>query len=1012
MPKKDGTPPEEQRSGKKGEPKTQRSPAKKFKKPTKANQNDIRQARARVKASFPIVGIGASAGGLDAFEHFFTNMPSDTGMAFVLVQHLDPSHKSILSDLIRRYTAMKVVEVQDAMEVEPNTVYVIPPNRYLGILNGKLLLIKPVPLPAIRTPIDFFFRSLAKDRREKAICIVLSGTGTEGTLGLRAIKGEGGTVMVQDPESAKYDGMPRSAVSTGMADYVLPVEQMPGQLISFVRHAFGRIVPVRAKPRPKEITTLEKIFLLLRSQTGHDFSLYKPSTIMRRIERRMAINQIPNLSSYVKYLQEFPTESQVLFKELLIGVTNFFRDPEAFDVLREKAIPKLLEKRSENYPLRIWVPGCTTGEEAYSLAILFRECLEKQKKDFNVHIFATDIDNSAIETARMGLYPKSIAADVPPDCLEHYFSQEEGLYRVKKTIRDMIVFATQNVISDPPFSKIDLISCRNLLIYLGPELQKKVLSLCHYALRTDGILFLGSSESIGDLTNLFVPFDRKWKIYTRKDSGTGDRALPHFSAPSLAQETGSIAEHGFTVPTRGHSYREVVEKMILENYGPAGTVVNEQGEILYVHGRTGKYLEITSGELKADIRNLAREGLKLPLAGSIRQAVTHKKEVRLENLKVKPNGEDQLINLIVKPVQEPPTMAGLFVVLFEDVPAEKKLGSNRKKSKTPLEETDPRLAELDRELRSTKEYLQAAVEELQTANEEMKSTNEELQSSNEELQSTNEELETSKEELQSVNEELVTVNLELEQKIHQLSRNSSDMQNLLASTEIGVIFLDLGLNIQRFTPAMTKFIKLIHSDVGRPVSDIASNMDYEDLSSDVNGVLKTLVPTEREVRTREGRYYSMRIIPYRTIENFIDGVVVTFMDITSLRLAEKKIQEALRLSEAIVNGVKDPMIVLGADLKVMSANRSFYHLFKVEPEAVQGTAFPDLVREFGAPELTNLLERVLPEKKEVEAFPITLNARSLRSHRMLLNARLIQGEDDTMPMILLTISDATDPKMS
>ncbi|MBI5251888.1 MAG: PAS domain-containing protein, partial [Desulfomonile tiedjei] len=570
-----------------------------------------------------------------------------------------------------------------------------------------------------------------------------------------------------------------------------------------------------------------------------------------------------------------------------------------------------------------------------------------------------------------------------------------------------------NVISDPPFSKIDFISCRNLLIYLQPELQKKVLSLCHYALRKDGILFLGSSETIGDLTSLFAAFDRKWKIYTRRESWPGGRELPDLPAAALVQHIGGMPEPGFASPTRGHSYREVAEKIIMESYGPAGVVINDQGEILYVHGRTGKYLEIMSGEFRVDIRGMARECLRLELAGAIRQVLTQKKEIRLEKLKVRTNGETQLINLVVKPVQEPPTMAGLFVVLFEDVRTEKTQATKRKKTDTALEQTDPRVEELGRELKSTKEYLQATVEELQTANEEMKSTNEELQSSNEELQSTNEELETSKEELQSVNEELVTVNSELEQKIYQLSRTNSDMQNLLSSTDVGVIFLDIGLNIHRFTPAMTKFIKLIHSDIGRPVSDIVSNMDYENLSGDARQVLATLVPIEKEIRTKEDRWYSMRIMPYRTVDNIIDGIVVTFMDITALKLAENKIQAALRFSEGIVNGVKEPLIVLDSDLKVMSANRSFYSLFKIEPKDASGKFFHHLAdRKWDIPELRDLLERILPEKKEVEAFPVSLDFQALGSRKMLLNARLIEGEDDAAPMILLTISEIADRKTS
>ncbi|MFH0823569.1 MAG: CheR family methyltransferase, partial [Pseudomonadota bacterium] len=692
------------------------------------------------KASFPIIGIGASAGGLEAFEQFFTNIPLDTGMAFVLIQHLDPTHKSILTELVQRYTRMKVQEVVDGVAVEPNTVYIIPPNRYLAILHGKLHLMEPTAPPGQRTPIDFFFRSLAEDQKDKSICIVLSGTGTEGALGLRAIKGEGGMGMVQEPGSAKYDGMPRSAVATGLADYVTPVERMPGLLIEYVRRAFGRGELILARPLPKEASLLEKVFIVLRSHTGHDFSHYKPSTILRRIERRMAVNRIGEMSLYLRHLQDYPPEAQTLFKELLIGVTNFFRDPDAFEILRDKVIREILENRKPANPVRIWVAGCSTGEEAYSIAILLRECMDGLKREFSVQLFATDIDTGAIETARSGLYPKSIAADVPAEILTRHFQKEESSFRVRKNIRDMVVFAQQNVIADPPFSKTDLISCRNLLIYLGPEVQKKVLSLFHYSLKVGGTLFLGSSETIGDHAYLFATLDRKWKIYRRKDSGRTHGVMSKTDTTGIHPHIITAQDLGYPNNPKRGGYRDVVEKILLERYGQAGVLIDEKGEILYVHRRTGKYLEIRSGEFTGSIVGMARQGLKLELAAAIRDAVAKQEEVRHEKLRVKTNGEDQLINLIVSPVTETASLKGLFMVIFENVAEERKQGAKRKKSLVIQEEEHPRIRELEHELRSNKEYLQTTVEELETANEELKSTNEELQSSNEELQSTNEEL--------------------------------------------------------------------------------------------------------------------------------------------------------------------------------------------------------------------------------------------------------------------------------
>jgi two-component system CheB/CheR fusion protein len=842
----------------------------------------------------PIVAIGASAGGLEAFEQFFTNMPPNSGMAFVLVQHLDPTHKSILTELVRRYTAMTVLQVEDGMAVAPDTVFVIPPNRYLAILHGNLHLLEPTELPGLRTPIDYFFRSLAEDQKEKAICIVLSGTGTEGALGLRTVKGEGGMGMVQDPDSAKYDGMPRNAIATGLADYILPPAKMPEQLILYVHHALTKSPGKADVHVPTDKDLLEKIFILVRSQTGHDFSYYKQNTILRRIDRRMAINQITRLSDYVRYLQEVPREADILFKELLIGVTSFFRDKEAFEALRDKAIPKLVENRSQDDPIRIWVPGCATGEEAYTIAILCRDVIESLKQTSTVQIFATDIDNEAIEAARQGLYPDSISVDVAPEFLQRYFTKEDSSRRVRKEIRDMVVFALQNVITDPPFSKIDLISCRNLLIYLGSVLQKKVLPLFHYSLKKEGFLFLGSSETIGEFSDYFSIVDRKWKLFKRRRTGLAGALILDLHAPTATDRRVEAQVTEYVAPMRRTNYREVAEKIILECYGPSGAIINEKNEVLYFHGRVGKYLEPASGEFTGNILAMAREGLKLELATSIRRAGTERAGIRTEHVLVKTNGEDQLINLIVKPISEPASLKGTLMVIFEDVPSEKKAQSQAKQPNGVAAEPHPRVRLLEQELRSTREYLQTTIEELETSNEELKSTNEELQSSNEELQSTNEELETSKEELQSVNEELTTVNSEHQQKIEELSKISSDLNNLLASTEIGTIFLDTNLNIQRFTPAATGFVNLLSTDIGRPVSHLSSNMLYDSLAEDAREVLKTLKLREVEIASKDHRWYTMRILPYRTVENMIDGVVVTFMDIT----LRKRMEEAVKESEA------------------------------------------------------------------------------------------------------------------
>lgn len=877
-------------------------------------------AKEYIVPDFSIVGIGASAGGLEAFGQFFKHMPADSGMAFIIIQHLDPTHKSILTDLVNRATPMQVFEVKDGMTVEPNCAYVIPPNRDLAILHGTLQVIEPTAPRGLRLPIDFFFRTFAQDLGERAICIVLSGTGTDGTLGLKAVKEKGGMVMVQDPKSAKYDGMPRSAIATGLADFVLPPDRMAERLLTFVKHAFApgfKQVPARI---PESVEDLSKIFVVLRDQTGHDFSYYKPNTILRRIERRMTVNQINRLTDYVRYLQTSPLEVETLFKEFLIGVSNFFRDPEAFSVVKARVIPALFEDRPLDDAVRVWVPGCATGEEAYSIAMLLREQMESLKQEYRLQVFATDIDSNAIETARRGAYPDSIAVDVPEEYLRRFFTkQDNNTYEVTKAVRDTLVFAEQNLIKDPPFSHLDLISCRNLLIYVESELQKRLLPLFHYALRKDGYLFLGNSETIGDATDLFKIVDRKWKVFQRTGAvvphGGGIELTP---APFPVDIAGADAAKGLEIkPARAPSSREITERMLLEDYGPACVLVSEKGEGLYFHGATGKYLQPPSGEASWNIVGMAREGLRLDLSTALRKVATHKKPIRFEKVQVKTNGGTQVFDLTVKPGPAQPDQGVTLMVVFEDV-APSSAGEDTAVSE-PSAAGDRRVEELERELRSMREYLQTTIEELETSNEELTSTNEELQSANEELQSTNEELETSKEELQSLNEELVTVNAEHEVRLDELSIANNDMVNLLASTEVGTIFLDTRLHVQRFTPAATRVVKLIKTDIGRPLSDIATKLNDVSLVEHVQELLDTLEPKETDVQTQDGRWYSMRVHPYRTTENVIDGAVITFIDISE----QKQVQDRLRALSRAVEQTPNSVVITDAGGNIEYVNSYF-----------------------------------------------------------------------------------------
>ncbi|MFA6010866.1 MAG: CheR family methyltransferase [Desulfobacteraceae bacterium] len=813
---------------------------------------------------------------------------------------------------------MQVFEVEDGMTVQPNSIYIIPPGRDMAFLNGTLQLLAPSAPRGHRLPIDFFFRSLAQDQHARAICIVLSGTGSDGTLGVRAIKGEGG-----------------SAIATGLVDYELPPAEMPAQLIAYSSKAFAQGLQQTSLSTPQAENAQRKIFILLRGQVGHDFSGYKPNTIQRRIARRMAVHQIETIDNYVDYLQQTPTEIKALFCDLLIGVTNFFRDPEAFKVLEEKIIPEIFADKPTGSLIRIWSPGCSTGEEAYSLAILLAEYMENQKQSYKIQIFATDIDSRAISTARSGLYSASIAVDLTPERLERFFSAESdgNLYRIHKSIRDMLVFSEQNVIKDPPFSKLDLISCRNLLIYLGVDLQKKIIPLFHYALNPGGILFLGTSETVGEFSALFDTLDRKMKLYKSREDAHRTRrvVLDRFQLPLAAKDAEQHVKGGKQPMTGKLSLREVTEQTLLQQIAPTSALVNRIGDIFYLHGRTGMYLEPSQGETGAyNILKMAREGLRADLAIALHRAVMEKETVRRSNLRVKTNGDYTLVNLIIRPVDTdagPAINEPLYIVILEESSISERVDrdpvSGPDGTAPSIDDTNNHIEALQKELRSKEEYLQTANEELETSNEELKSSNEEMQSVNEELQSTNEELETSKEELQSINEELATVNSELQTKVVDLSQANNDMNNLLAGTGIATVFVDHNLRILRFTPTATQIINLITGDIGRPVSHIVPNLrGYNDLASAIQSVLDTLIPKETEVQTTEGGWYTLRIQPYRTIDNVIEGAVITFVDITQMKKTQASLRKANNLIRmaVVVRDSHDAIILQDLEGRIMAWN--------------------------------------------------------------------------------------------
>ena len=864
-------------------------------KKTKKRQESPSPATAR-RASFPIVGIGASAGGLEALDHFLARVPRGSGMAFVIVQHLDPTRKGIMPELLQRTTGMKVIQVKDRTLVQPNCVYVIPPNKDMSILHGVLHLLEPTSSRGLRLPIDFFLRSLAQDQQEHSIGVILSGMGSDGTLGLRAIKEKAGVALVQDPATAKFNGMPRSAIDAGLADIVAHVDDLPGRIIAYLQRT-----PLAHASEPaledKAQSALDKVIILLRTHTGHDFSLYKTNTFYRRIERRMGIHQIDKIADYVRYLQENSQELDLLFKELLIGVTSFFRDPAVWEQLREKVIPTLIASRPAGQVLRAWVPACSTGEEAYSLAMVFKEVMEevKPKRNNTLQVFATDLDKDAIDKARQGIYPENICADVSPERLSGFFTKEERGWRVRTEIREMVVFAPQSLIMDPPFTKLDILSCRNLLIYLAAEMQKKLIPLFHYSLTLGGILLLGSAETVGGFTDLFTPLDGKTRLYRRTESATRTELIEFPSSFAPLLPAGIEARPETKMPL---SFQSLADQLVLEHYAPSALIVNDRGNILYVSGRTGKYLEPAAGKANWNIFAMTREGLRNELTNAFQKALEHEGSVVVRGLKVGTNGGKQHVDITVRRLEEPETLRGLVMIVFADVaaPVETKASSRPGNAgKTPVHSA--KVEELEQKYQQARMEAQTTREEVQTTQEELRSTNEEQQSTNEELQSTNEELTTSKEEMQSLNEELQTVNSELQVKVDELSRSNNDMKNLLNSTDIATLFLDNNLNVRRFTTQATKIIKLIPSDIGRPITDLASALLYPELSADAHEVLRKLGFAEKPVNARDGRWFTVRIMPYRTLDDRIDGVVITFADITVAKTLEAQLREKHTLLE-------------------------------------------------------------------------------------------------------------------
>jgi two-component system CheB/CheR fusion protein len=916
------------------------------KKPLKSTVAAIAAKPTFANKKFPIVGIGASAGGLEAMELFFKNMPKGAGIAFVVIQHLDPTHVGILPELLQRATSMNVQQASDGLAIKPDNVYVIPPNKSMSILNGVLHLFVPVESRGLRLPVDVFFVSLAQDRLEDSIGVILSGMGNDGTIGVKTIKANKGLVLVQDPATAKFNGMPGSAVQAVKADAIAPAEELPARLLTLLKLA----PPVHKKETNKDEnqTDLDKIIILLRQQCGNDFSLYKKNTLMRRIERRKIVHQIDKLKNYVRFCQENSGEIDILFKELLIGVTSFFKDAAVWEKFKSKILPDLLRELPDGYIVRAWVPGCSTGEEAYTLAIIFMEVIEKSnnKKNLNLQIFATDLDADAIEIARRGFFAANIVENVSAERRQKYFTEEGEGYRLNSAIREMVVFATQSVIKDPPFTRLDILTCRNMLIYMEVELQKKIIALFNYSLNAGGIMLLGSAESLGPHTDGFEILDDKLKFFQKTISNLLplSREFSDFpSSFSLSKKRLQLADESSKMIG---SIQGAADQILLQRFAPASVLVNDKGDIVYITGRTGKYLEPAAGNASLNIYAMAKDGLRQELPDAFRKAMQSSNVVALKNIKISGNETPTYVDLILQRMESPENIKGMVMVVFTDVNDKAQILLN--KTTKFEEEAYPQIKELETKLHQSFEELRSTKEEMQTSQEELKSTNEELQSTNEELQSTNEELTTSKEEMQSLNEDLQTVNAELQNRVADFVHANNDMKNLLNSTEIATLFLDKLLNIRRYTDEITKIFKLRPTDIGRPFTDLVTDMQYPKMESDAILVLKTLASIQTIIATNNGSWYKVRIMPYRTLDDRIDGLVITFFNITlskKLEIELKKINEVLHQKDIILQAsethyrrlfeaAKEGILLLDADTgKITNVNPYLVELLGYSKEA-------------------------------------------------------------------------------
>ena len=966
---------------------------------------------AEAASSFPIVGVGASAGGLEAVTQLLRTLPGDARMAIVLVQHLAPGQPSALVSLLSRITKMSIAEAKNGMRVERGHVYVIPPNKVMRIANGILKLLPRATAAEPHAPVNFFFRALAEDQKERAVGIILSGTGDDGSLGLEAIKGADGITFAQTEKSAKHTGMPVSA--SGAADFILPPEGIAAELLRIASHPRRLLVRAgdAAEPMPTDGSEFKQIFALLRVHAGIDFSNYKPNTLSRRINRRMVLLKMDRLASYIARLRESPGELDALFQDILISVTGFFRDPKVFETLKKKIFPRIVKHKSAEEAVRVWVPGCSSGEEVFSLAMALVEFMDKAGRKCPIQLFGTDVNETVLNRARNAIYPESIKADITPERLRRFFTRTDGGYRISKAIRDVCVFARQNVVTDPPFSKVDLISCRNVLIYFGTPMQKKVIPIFHYALNPHGFLLLGTAESVGGFADLFELVDAKQRIYAKRavSERLATRMEPFATAVGSREMRPPASIRRSSENVLGE-VRKQADALVLSEFAPGGVVVNSRMDILQFRGRTEPFLMHGPGAASLNLLQMARQGLAMELRPLIARAAKQNRTASREGVQMRENERVLSLNVRVLPFQVPPSEERFFLVLFEEkssaVVAALPKGKAGHRTVAQRE-----LAQLREELSVTKQSLHTLMEEHEASDEELRAANEEALSGNEELQSTNEELETAKEELQSTNEELTTLNEELHNRNLELQEVSDDLLNLFSSVDFSVVMLDKELRIRRFTPHAQKVLSLIPGDVGRPVTDLKFSLDLPELHESIARVLETLNVEEREIQDREGHWYALRIRPYRTTDKRINGVVVTLLNIDALKHSLAASECARLLAESIVATVREPLLVLDGELHVQMANRSFYDLFRVKPEDTEGRFIYKLGKgQWDIPELRELLEKILPAHTTLENFPFEAKFPGVGKKTLLLNARRLATAESHADWILLAMLDATARK--